>query len=66
MTNSSAVKRPLGVAIHRNLVLNTCYFDLQANYEGVEPKTEMNKKKFHWYHRDSCQKQLTNHEWTQR
>lgn len=35
--------------IHRNLVLNTCYFDLKANYEGVEPKTEMNKKKSHWF-----------------
>ena len=65
-TCSTAMKCPLGVDIHRNLVLNTCYFDLEANYEGVEPKSEMNKKKFHWYYRDSCQKQLTNHESMQR
>lgn len=63
---TTAVKCPLGVDIHRNLVLNTCYFDLEANYEGIEPKSEMNKKKFHWYYRDSCQKQLTNHESMQR
>ena len=26
----------------------------------------MNKRTFHWYYRDSCQKELTNHESTQR
>lgn len=51
---------------HGNLVLNTCYFDLKANYEGVEPKSEMNKKNFHWFYRDGCQKELTNHEPMQR
>lgn len=51
---------------HWNLVLNTCYFDLKANYEGAEPKPEMNKKKSHWFYRDGCQKQLTNHEPMQR
>lgn len=51
---------------HRNLVLTTCYFDLKANYEGVEPKTDMNKKKSHWFYRAGCQKQLTNHEPMQR
>lgn len=66
VAGTTAVKCPLGVDIHRNLVLNTCYFDPEANYEGVEPKSEMNKKEFHWFYRDSCQKQLTNHESVQR
>lgn len=50
----SVVKCFLGVDIYRNLVLNICYFDLEVNYEGVELKSEMNKKKFYWYYRESC------------
>lgn len=46
VTGTTVVKCPLGVDIHRNLVLNTCHFDLDANYEGVEPKSEMNKRNF--------------------
>lgn len=46
MTGTSIVKCPLEVDIHRNVVLTTCYFDLEAKYEGVEPKSEMNKRDF--------------------
>lgn len=46
VTGTTVIKYPLGVDIHRNLVLNTCYFDLEANYAGVEPKSEMNKRNF--------------------
>lgn len=66
VTSTTSAKCPFGVDIHRNLVLNTCSFDPKANYEGVEPKSKMNKETFHWYYRDSCQKELTNHASTQR
>lgn len=46
VTGTTVVKCPLGVDIHRNLVLNTCYYDLEANYEGTEPKNEVYKRNF--------------------
>lgn len=45
----------------RKVDLNSCKSDEEVNYEGKGPKSEDEKKKYHWFDNDGCQKQFANH-----